>query len=100
MTSTKTTQSARRFIKRTQTCLAVLLLLSLVLIGQRASQSVYAIGLMLLIFTVLLVFTFNNIPEDTTPAGIVKGLIATWVITAGVVWVSVLAAPILTALGR
>lgn len=100
MTSTADNQSARRFIKTTKTCLAVLLLVSLVLIGQHASQLVYAIGILLLIATVALTFTFNNLPENMSFVGIVKGLVVTWVIIAGVVWISVLAAPFLTSLGN
>lgn len=94
------TQGAPRFIRNTRTVLAVLLLASLVLIAQRASQFVYTVGVLLTIVTVLLGFTFNNLPEETSFAGIVKGLIITWIITGGVVGISIVSAPLLTTLGR
>lgn len=92
--------NATQFIRTSKTCLAILLLVSLILIAQNASKMVYSIGILLLILTVLLTFTFNNIPENSSFSGVVKGLIFTWIITGGVVWISVVSAPVLTTLGR
>lgn len=100
MTGDTSMLAASRLIKATKTCLAILLLASLVLIAQRASQLVYDIGVLLAMVTVLLGFTFNNLPEESSFAGIVKGLIITWLITGGVVGISILSAPLLTMLGR
>lgn len=100
MSGDTSTPGATRFIRATKTGLAILLLASLVLIAQRASQLVYDIGVLLAIVTVLLGFTFNNLPEESSFAGIVKGLIMTWIITGGVVGISIVGAPFLTMLGR
>lgn len=100
MTRDTSMPAASRFIKTTKTCLAILLLASLVLIAQRSSRLVYDTGILLVIVTVLLGFTFNNLPEDSNFAGIVKGLIVTWVITGAVVGISIFSAPFLTMLGR
>lgn len=92
--------SAARFIRSVRTMLALLLFVSLVLIAQQASQLVYDIGILLVMATVLLGFTFNNIPDDASYAGIVKALIITWVIVGCVVGISIESAPFLIMLGR
>ena len=100
MTEDRPAPAASRFIKTTRTCLAIMLLASLVLIAQRYSQFVYDIGILLVIATVLLGFTFNNLPDESSFAGIVKGLLITWIITGAVVGISIYSAPLLTMLGR
>lgn len=99
-TGRETFFGAKWFIKNAKSFLAILLLLSLVLIGQNASFIVYKIGILMIIAVVILEFTFNNISEDSSFYGIFKGLVITWIITGGLVGISILIAPVLTSLGR
>lgn len=92
--------SASRFIKAVRTGLAILLFVSLVLIAQQSSQLVYNIGILLVMVTVLLGFTFNNIPDESSAFGVVKALVITWVIVGCVVGISIESAPFLIMLGR
>ncbi|TAM86372.1 MAG: hypothetical protein EPN41_10055 [Candidimonas sp.] len=87
-------------VMKVRGALAVLLLLSLALIGQRGSVDLFKGGVLLVIITVLLGFTFNNIRENSNTRQVIVALLITWLITAAVVAISIVIAPLLTTLGR
>ena len=88
-----------RLVPRAQSVLAVLLLVSLLLIGQRLSVAVYGFGVILILVVVTLTFTFNNISRDTRARGVVLPLLATWTVVAGIFFLAYLLAPALARIG-
>jgi hypothetical protein len=87
-------------VARTRAVLAVSLLVSFVLIGQDSSITLFGIGILLALATVLLGFAFNNVPRRVSVKGAIYALLATIIITGLLVWVSIVIAPVLATLGR
>jgi len=89
----------RRFAARVRLVLAVLLLASLVLVGQPVSFAAYKVGLGLMVVVVLLGFTFNNIAPHRTARETVVPLFVTVIVVGAVFGTGIVLAPILTELG-
>jgi lipopolysaccharide export LptBFGC system permease protein LptF len=91
--------SSHSVVPRARSVLAVLLLVGLVLIGQKVSSRLYTFGILLTVVVVVLGFTFNNIGEDRSGRQVVVPLLATWVIVAVIFGLAFVLAPVLTRLG-
>jgi len=88
------------FAARTQGVLIVVMLVSLVLIAQQFSKTLYQIGLPVLMVAAFMQIAFGNIPPT---AGRQKSLMLlgmTWLIVAAVFGLGILLAPTLISLGR
>lgn len=83
-----------------QAVLILSLLLSFFLIAQQYSQTLYQIGLLLLIVSTFLEIAFGNIPPNATFWPSMKLLGITMVIVVVVFTVSIYVAPYLVGLGR
>ena len=92
--------TTRTFASIAQLLLVLLLLLSIILIGQQASFAGYKIGLILLVVTTISQIAFGNIPPFAH-FGRSMRLYAIFVIsTAALFGISILVAPLLVNLGR
>lgn len=91
--------SSHSVVPRARSVLAVLLLVGLVLIGQKVSSRLYTFGILLTVVVVVLGFTFNNIGEDRLGRQVIVPLLATWVIVAVIFGLAFVLAPVLTRLG-
>lgn len=88
------------FAARVQGILVAIMFVSLALITQQASKSLYRIGLPLLMLSAFLQIAFGSIPPRADFRRSLALLIMTWVITGVVFFVSVKLAPHLIALSR
>ena len=88
------------FAARVQGALIVVMLLGMVLIGQRANKDLYQIGLPILVIAAFLQIAFGNIPPRSGFATSMKLLVLTWAIVAAVFALGIILAPHLIDLGR
>lgn len=86
-------------VARVKAILSVLLLVALVLIGQRINVTVYTFGILMMLALVVVGFTFNNIAEDRPARRLVIPLVVTWVIVGGIFALSYILAPLLARIG-
>lgn len=91
--------TSSRIVTRTRSVLAVLMIVSLVLIGQKLSVTLYAAGVLLAVVVVVLGFTFNNIDEEHSAREVLAPLLATWAIVAVIFGLAYFLAPVLTKIG-
>jgi hypothetical protein len=94
------TRNTRPFASRMQTALIVLLLLSLLLIAQQGSITLYHLGLILLVGTTFVQIGFGNIPPTASFGRSMRLLLLSLIILAIVFGVGILLAPYLVNLGR
>lgn len=99
--STTVRQNARMpFAARVQSILVPVMFVSLVMIMQQASKSIYRIGLPLLVLSAFLQIAFGNIPPRAGFRRSLALLVLTWIISGVVFFASVKLAPHLIALSR
>lgn len=89
-----------RFAAKVQIALIIAMLVSFVLILQQFSQSVYVVGLVLLIVSVLVQIPFGNIPPESGVARSL-GLFARYFVIVIVIFgIGIALAPLLVRMGR
>lgn len=86
-------------VARVKSILAVLLIIALVMIGQKWNITVYTFGVLLILSVVVVGFTFNNISESRPARFLVVPLVVTWVIVGAMFVLSYFLAPLLAQIG-
>jgi uncharacterized membrane protein (DUF441 family) len=92
--------SKRTFTSVMQLLLVFLMLLSIVLIGQRSSFDGYKAGLILLAVTTLSQIAFGNIPPSARLGKSLRMYAIFMGVTAAIFAISIALAPVLVGLGR
>lgn len=90
----------RTFTSIMQLLLVILMLLSIILIGQRSSFAGYKVGLILLTVTTLSQIAFGNIPPSARFAKSMRMYAIFMSVTVALFALSIVLAPILVNLGR
>jgi len=90
----------RTFASGVQLLLVLLMLLSIILIGQRSSFAGYKVGLLLLAVTTLSQIAFGNIPPAAGLGKSIRMYLIFMGVTAAIFAVSIALAPVLVGLGR
>ena len=90
----------RAFAAVVQAIIIGLLLLSMVLIGQRMSLQIYQIGLLLLVASTLSQIAFGNIPPNSNFGKSMRMYVTFMAVTAAIFVISIFVAPLLVSLGR
>ena len=88
------------FAYRLQTVFVALMLLSIVMIGQQVSQTVYQIGLILLFASVLLNIAISNVPSHYGPGRTLRLASLFFLIVVAIFGISFAIVPTLYSLGR
>lgn len=86
-------------VARAKSILAIMLLVALLLIGQKFNVKIYTFGVVMMLCLVVIGFTFNNITEDRSPRELMIPLAVTWAIVAGIFYLSYVLAPLLAQIG-